>query len=1832
MADFDATRQELSEARDGYGAAADELAARRVALRRAEEERRRAGTAGERHDERVRAARDAVERAAGVRAEAGAQLEAAVEGFAPLSDPRKGVERLDDGFPCLLFPLRLETRFKAIGDGTQLWVRVFPDTCLIDTFEPTLSEVELAGARAYWREIWRAGGVEADERAAWRGLVASHGSGRAAWIVDQYRPANEAEAPVKVAETDVILVVSVEAPLPAAERTAVATYWRAHWRADGAAAGEQAALTALVADVGAARAAALVELTRPFNLDDRPAPPLDPVDVVSSVRFVVLPDVPVKDQPWTRAPKVDLLPERLVLILEAGTERIERLGEPVPSPLIVGPDPLAPPAEQLHQQDGDLVLPEELRWMADFERAVADGLGFKVDLTPEQTRRGFDRLAVLGVRLCEDGRQGRAALETLLDHHHHGRSGLSLVPQGTPTNNTEGAGSGFTRDADADATFDERRQPALFAIEADSRLKRDGQWLAELLGIDPAVLAHVTGSSGLDQRDARAMQTALWPATLGYFLATMMDPLVDDADIEHARWYFTRYVSGRGAAPAIRIGDQPYGVLATTAFSRIDWLRADEGPTIMEVDGRLRFLRRLFAILRAVDGDWAAMARQAPAVSRSGDAHQSLLGILGLHPASVEFHYRYAQSLEHLYNHINFLGLGNVWFQALLRAALDRPAEELLRRLGHSGAERPAVLGKYFLGGQGRLRGPLVDDRPLSETEPVRAWTADQRSYLRWLIDAAGSLETLRLQPGFLEDRPPATLLYLLLRHALILGYADAGRFLHRTAGFDETVVSALKREPAFVHVDTGAQVSESRWAPLYKVEPAITVGGTATVAEHIGSILHTASETASLREQVEAIGLLEDASTARLERALVEHVDCCTYRFDAWLMGLVGLQLETMRAAGGEGHENGRHARRGAYLGAYGWLEDVRRKPRELTPVELPADLVEAFGGPDRPPLMRDSANGGYIHAPSLNHAVTAAVLRSGYLSNASPGAPDAMAVNLSSERVRRALGVLEGIRNGQSMASLLGYRLERGLHDRHAVAEVDRFVFALRKAFPLRADRLSQTATPPGVAIEAIEARNVVDGLRLVEHVKRTGARAYPFGISSLPGASNAQRGAIDAEVDALLDVHDAIADLALAEGVHQAVQGNFDRAGGTLAAYTTGSHPPEPEVVRTPATGVTLTHRVGLHLRQGLPAPAGATPRAVAEPAVNDWLEDVLPRLDEIACRVRWKDPLSGTDESRTITMSQLGLQPLDLLELVRTEDRQAMTELDDRVLRRVLAVASPRPDAVLEIRYMEHGAGQLSVFEAAPLVAHLRALIAGGRALRAGDVAPPGVATQKADETSRMDRARIAAVKAAADPQPAALGAYLAVLDPLLADQPNRRQDVLDGIDGFIDDAVTLLARAARLGVPQTGWGFALAWRRDRYADLVARLRARVKRWDERLTEFGERLDAYDLLPGTAPADERFGLLRQAESLVSTVPEPLPPQPDDLRDALDLKGQAFEDRRDDLSDVAEGSAAGLSDLLADVAPLLPLTAFDSEPFELGELEDGVIVFARELTAVITGTRAEIQRRVDAAQEQLDAHDAAGPPPARLEALRLAAQALLGEGVVLVPEFALRSAIGDDLEDALDATDDLLEYLHDDTEIELPVDEWLYGVARVRPAVRHLEQTIMLAGAFERAEPELTPAQLPHRPGERWLALDFPADQAIDGERLLYTAAYTVPFAKAAAQCGLLLDEWTEVIPGEVAGTGITFHYDQPSSEAPQTLLLVTPATWDGTWHWEDLVGALGETLELARKRAVEPSHVDASAYARFLPATITAATLHGISIAIALALNNDVHEFVRTEGPG
>jgi hypothetical protein len=75
------------------------------------------------------------------------------------------------------------------------------------------------------------------------------------------------------------------------------------------------------------------------------------------------------------------------------------------------------------------------------------------------------------------------------------------------------------------------------------------------------------------------------------------------------------------------------------------------------------------------------------------------------------------------------------------------------------------------------------------------------------------------------------------------------------------------------------------------------------------------------------------------------------------------------------------------------------------------------------------------------------------------------------------------------------------------------------------------------------------------------------------------------------------------------------------------------------------------------------------------------------------------------------------------------------------------------------------------------------------------------------------------------------------------------------------------------------------------------------------------------------------------------------------------------------------------------------------------------------------------------------------------------------------------------------------------------------------------------------------------------------------------------------GLLIDQWTEIVPGDTAETGIAFHYDSQNSEAPQVVLMamhsgkVDVPGQPARWSLLELHSIINETMDLARSRPVD-----------------------------------------------
>jgi hypothetical protein len=1786
------------------------------------------------------------------------------------TDPREHLGQLTPNTPVLLFPLRLETRFKTVGRGVQqLWVRVYPDDCLVDTFEDTLASGELDSAAIFWREYFHAAGDEGLERAAWRGLVASHGSGRASWIVKHLRPLNPLAAgdpdgdatlppkPSAKAAGDVLLVVSVEdGATTSSERAALGIYWAAFWKAAGASTAESAAFSILSLAVGAARATQIATQVRPYNLIEAPPATFTRTTATPRVVVVVLPkrdDIDTKNRSWTKAARVDLLPERFVLLgYRGGVQVLNAISQPVASPLSVSPDPTADPATQfVFDADGNLTLGDDLRWMADFDEAVKRGMGFRVDLTRDLASGGFDRLVVVGLKLSDDPEIGQASLETLLTHHYFSRTGFAFLSQGAATNNTEEGNSAYSRVDDADASYDCVFKGAAQFTETDLPLeKRDGQCFAEALGLDTEWLKQVPRAGGVDQREARAMNTALWPATLGYFMDTLLQPVFDDDQLYYTRAFFTHFVSGRGAVPAIRIGRQPYGILPTTAFNRIGWI-ADRQQDHLSTSVWLARETRLTpfghwmvtfkSVLDRLRPIWNNLAAGTPHVdAKNPNPHQTLLDIIGLHPASVEFHQRYANTKEQEHNIAQIWQLAIPW-TTLPANEQHNAAFDVLVQLGYTGSTVPQIFDLFWKVTTNQLDGPAIQVGPLSETDPLRPVTTNNHNYIEWLCEFAKvSFDTVRVQDGFQAGAWPNALLYVLLKHALELGYHDAGvRVLDEAGLLDDGLRQALKSEPHFFHVQdapatpataAGSVAAKSRYELLYSPDVRVTGDSTTLLVDHLTSRLGELFGTRYLSEQIAALDTLNKTPTARLERLLAEHLDCCGYRLDAWMSGLLNFQLASLRQSRRvqDGDGSSIEYRKGIHLGAYGWLENVRPANNELTPVDLDDTLDEIFNqqqpAGQQSPLVSDTDNEGYIHAPSLNHAVTAAVLRNGYLANATPAQPEVLKVNLSSERVRMALSMVEGIRGGQSLAALLGYEFERGLHDRYAFAECDQFIFPLRLVFPLYTH---VDALPDGVTIESIEARNVVNGLNLLRHVRRAADadKTYPFGYptTKLPFADAAQRKAIDAEVDRLLNIYDALADLAVAEGVHQVVMGNYDRAAATLDAYGQATFPPIPDVVQTPRSGIALTHRVAVHFETGVPIVAGDSPRVRAEPAMNRWIAGVLPPLARIGCTVSYRDAATGTEKKTRVTAVDLGLQPLDLLYVLRPDNLDARSELADRIADVVLsnAALAVRPDRLGAMSFTEGATGDYSFFEIAPFLRSLQALLLHSRPLQATDAALPTEAKSESS-ASVIERARVDFLPAALSSEKTTrllpLKTQLDAVFPAAAD-PDAATILLN-IDDYLAAIVVACQSLARYGLPQTGFGIFHERKAAVFASVLRASAAVAERWQDRLNQYDALLLT---LPGLATDDEKRALLLTAERLVSVTPtDPTGKTVAQVQLLVDAKKAAFSTRRAAFVALQTTTVTKASAIVTAFKALLPLTTFETEVTDAAEIEKDLVVLAQDIAARTVQLIAAVDARADGVNKKLVDHDAVAAADARVRLLTEAGRLVLGDEFVFVPTFPLPTAQAAEWTNAYDNREPLLRHQKSALGNAFPVDDWMYGLARVRDKLHHVENLTFLADAFQTDGPELRAVQFPYAADAYWMAVEYPpeAKGRLERELLLYTAHYSVGFDGTARQCGLLLDEWTEVIPADTETTGLTFHFDKPNAEPPQVLLLALPPQLSGAWSWDDLVATLHETLDMARLRAVGPREVDQTALSVFLPAAILATTWQPITIAADLSIVN------------
>ncbi|MEO5906562.1 MAG: hypothetical protein ABIQ11_07540, partial [Saprospiraceae bacterium] len=303
------------------------------------------------------------------------------------------------------------------------------------------------------------------------------------------------------------------------------------------------------------------------------------------------------------------------------------------------------------------------------------------------------------------------------------------------------------------------------------------------------------------------------------------------------------------------------------------------------------------------------------------------------------------------------------------------------------------------------------------------------------------------------------------------------------------------------------------------------------------------------------------------------------------------------------------------------------------------------------------------------------------------------------------------------------------------------------------------------------------------------------------------------------------------------------------------------------------------------------------------------------------------------------------------------------------------------------------------------------------------------------------------------------------------------------------------------------------------------------------------------------------------------------------------------------------------------LTGINDYDAEVVEIKSVEDQILRFVyQDLKPRAEGIKPVIEsiiKKVDDALKDITTFDAFK----QTQQVELAAKAIFGGEFKIVTSFSLAAQQAFELDNAWNDSS-FLDYLKNDhpKPFEYPVEDWLHGVARVREKMHHVENVVLLREALDLNENEfdLHPVQLPYSAGSyHWMAMPFPKNLNLEeNDFLLYTALTSSVANTPGSASGFLIDEWTEVIPSEKEMTGLSFHYDRPNSEAPQTMLLVTPSKLTGMWEWQDIIDSMHFALDSARIRAVEPYHVDDSDYGRYLPALVSPVTRHPITIGMYL----------------
>lgn len=1438
-------------------------------------------------------------------------------------------------------------------------------------------------------------------------------------------------------------------------------YWNAVWIQDTIIPTNQEKIDAwdiLVKTYGKERAAWIRTQSTPTNISY----------IEVSGTTAAFPTLTTNSDSWTEQPFTRILPDRFVVVAypkDVGGVQLDPIvtvGNPIPEKVKIGVSPNFDDEGIYYNPDNTIAADDATRWMIDFDidvdySAVAVGLGVKMGLMADVTgesgqllaSEGFSKIIAWGINTSLNEADSKTLLEDLINNHHY-TNGFSLLKQGTSTKNLANERAGYSSfEFDPENSHARECEGDLFSPVDSDKSKTDGQRLAEALGISYDTLSHIENSDGYDIRNALLSNNVLWAGGTGFYMSEMMHPVFSADDVEKARDFYTNFISGRGAIPSIRVGTQPYGILPIASNKDITW---------DETEPNADFYDRYNTFFNKVNDYWKANA-VAPASSEniSETPIDDITKTLGRNALTTERYFRSGAGPELVWNSLMFDNRHTdaaSWHEGKLSAAADT-----LTELGFSSEVIPKILMTSFSGEEVESDVSLVADRVSSnELEEIEG---SEVNFINLLLNSTLDEIIDEDYASFGIGQAPTSLMYKSLRLSLLTEYWNFAADLLQLSDEDRQLSEFFNDGTEISGGDPpeGGELTVGRNRITY-FDEEYPEGSGETIASIINSGAYTemdeGNKIVSVRDD---LAILAGISSKELDILFNEHLDVNTHRIHSWTYGPIHQRLKYLRnTLPGTSYSERNTA---TYLGAYGWLMNVKNESVSSTP----------------------QANK-FMLAPSINQAITAALLRNGYDMSNNFVSSELSAVNLTSERVREALFIIDGIMKGNPLGELLGYQFEKELLNSYALAG---YIDDIRHLFPFTV----VTAYDSADESKRIKARGVVNGLKLIQKYQEDTSASFGVIFSSAleSALDSIQQGQILNSIKRICAIMDAVGDLAVAEGVFQIVQGNYDRAGALGDSLSNGRTPVKPDVIDTQRKGYGITNKITINMElktaedlitadvYNLDTVEKLSARQMADPTLDFWIRKIIGNdtISNTICHVDYK--VDGIDDNCQISLSDLNLWPIDCLFIIGGQDLDA--ELRERICRHIMTVTvSPDiTDVIIDFKFKD--VGKFSIYEFQGLMKHLLKVVTNSPYLKTSDYSW-GLDTP--DELFDVDEIR--------NRIELQYQSYLAKKNTLVDEYTNQ--------DDYEEWAKALFA-LAQFGLPHT--------------------------------------------------------LGHADNLtiISTDATKLNQDTEAVLEIIESKEHKIDDFRTQMFD------ANLS----------------------------------------------ANKQVEAAIE--------------------VAKLVFGSSFRVLPQYNLGNAsysIMKSIETGNPLMDDAVN-----NDSVMAMEEWLHDAGKVRERITDMEVLSLLKECFDTTyDLDVIPAQLPYEPidsngydNNRWMGLEVDKSRMKDGRLCLAINSYDTFYDEVSGGnnlCGILIDEWIELIPLENHSAAVALNYNQPNSQAPQCLLLAVPSILPNesipatmNWKQDDIQAMLEQTLDDAIVRSADYDAIKGTPLGEFLPLTLYPVTRFG-----------------------